>query len=160
MPLHKSFLRSTTDGHFLQLNAFQGTNNFTHEYECRYCFQLDAFHICSKNSSCSSTSHDYYIASCTVPPSLLCLGSRTFQKVVKCEFTNGYKWSTAMYLRYFLMHLCNVTLGQHICRWFWSRQILFGLCWMGHIQTVESWRIRHMDYCRCYPHQHRLSHSF
>lgn len=44
-----------------------------------------------------------YYATCTVKEDVLCLGSRTFQKSVDCNWTSGYKWSTALVL--------SITLG-------------------------------------------------
>jgi len=80
-----------------------GSNNFTKTFVCRYCFQVqEDLHICSPNTSCYSTDHDQYVSSCSIPTDMLCLGNRTFQKVMQCNFGSGYSWSTSVLLSIFL----------------------------------------------------------
>jgi len=80
-----------------------GDPNFTVIHTCKYCYQLDdVYHICSTNTSCNSYSTDEYISSCSVPDDVFCIGSRNFQKVIKCNFTTGYQWSVAFLLSLFL----------------------------------------------------------
>lgn len=40
---------------------------------------------------------------CTVNHDVMCIGNRTFQRKLKCNWTRGHKWSTAM--------LLSITLG-------------------------------------------------
>jgi len=80
-----------------------GERNFTKTFNCRYCYQLDeSNYTCSKNTSCSSASHDYYIATCSANNDTICLGSRTFQKQLKCNFSTGKSWKVTLALSLFL----------------------------------------------------------
>jgi len=80
-----------------------GDNIFMKVFNCRYCWQTDPQYCnCNQSVACSATSQDYYQTSCTVSNDILCLGNRTFQKMVKCNFSNGYKWSTAFLLSIFV----------------------------------------------------------
>lgn len=56
-------------------------------------------------ATCESVAspRDIYITNCTVSEDILCLGHRTFNKKVKCNWTGGYRWSTALAL--------SITLG-------------------------------------------------
>eukprot|EP00026_Physarum_polycephalum_P017572 Phypoly_transcript_18836.p1 GENE.Phypoly_transcript_18836~~Phypoly_transcript_18836.p1 ORF type:complete len:224 (+),score=-3.55 Phypoly_transcript_18836:57-728(+) len=81
----------------------EGDQNFTREFNCRYCYQVpEEQHKCQLFFSCNSKSAQQYITTCVVPNSVLCLGSRQFQKIVTCNFSTGYKWSTAFLLSVFL----------------------------------------------------------
>jgi len=92
-----------TEFNCFSLTPCEGTANFTVPHTCKYCYQMEeSLHICHVNKSCQSTSNEYYIANCRVSEDVFCLGSRTFQKWVKCSFTSGYKWSTAFLLSIFL----------------------------------------------------------
>ncbi|KAK3098727.1 hypothetical protein FSP39_022433 [Pinctada imbricata] len=81
--------------------------NFTKEYKCAYCYQLhQSNYTCSQvNATCTikTAPRQYYISECTVHDNILCLGQRTFKKKQLCNWTSGYKWSTALAL--------SVTLG-------------------------------------------------
>ena len=44
-----------------------------------------------------------YRAECSVPENLICLGNRNFLKLRPCNWTGGYKWTTALAL--------SITLG-------------------------------------------------
>lgn len=56
-------------------------------------------------------------SNCSVQSDLLCLGNRSFQKQLKCNWTHGYKWTTAL--------LISITLGgfgadrweKHLSKW-------------------------------------------
>jgi hypothetical protein len=84
-----------------------GERNFTKMFECRFCYQTDPkLHKCKDNFDCQSTGDPnklFYRANCSVPDDVLCLGRRQFMKQKKCNWTGGYKWSTAMAL--------SITLG-------------------------------------------------
>lgn len=76
---------------------------FVREWSCRYCYQTDPFeHTCIQKGYCNSL-NSVYRTNCTVHSDVLCLGHRTFQKNVKCNWTKGKKWSTALIL--------SITLG-------------------------------------------------
>lgn len=84
----------------------QGAKEFQQKYLCRYCYQTEHWeHTCELKATCESVAspRDIYITNCTVGSDLLCLGQRTFNKKVKCNWTGGYRWSTALAL--------SITLG-------------------------------------------------
>jgi len=73
---------------------------------CRYCYQTDHWeHQCHQKNSCSSVAspQQYYRTNCTVNDDVLCLGRRKFMKNLPCNWTVGYRWSTALIL--------SITLG-------------------------------------------------
>ncbi|XP_018332539.1 TM2 domain-containing protein almondex [Agrilus planipennis] len=75
-------------------------------YICRYCYQTEPWeHKCEMKANCDSadTPKFYYRTNCTVKDHVLCLGHRTFNKNVPCNWTGGYRWSTAL--------LLSITLG-------------------------------------------------
>lgn len=79
---------------------------FQREYQCRYCYQLDPQnYTCNASTSCKvvSSPRTTYIALCTVKSEILCMGRRQFYKSLPCNWTGGYKWSTAL--------LLSITLG-------------------------------------------------
>jgi len=80
-----------------------GPSNFSRTFECKYCFQVDPqYHICSINTSCWSYKRDDYVANCKVADNIMCLGSRTFSKNMRCNFTSNHYWSTALVWSIFL----------------------------------------------------------
>lgn len=75
---------------------------------CIYCFLTDSQteHTCRQdNTTCNValTPRQRVRAVCTVNDEVFCLGKRTFTKLVDCNWTSGYRWSTALIL--------SVTLG-------------------------------------------------
>ncbi|XP_032229091.2 TM2 domain-containing protein 3 isoform X2 [Nematostella vectensis] len=82
----------------------KGPRNFTKTFSCRYCFQTpeESYH-CIKKTTCKVVSAvsdpPRYITNCTVKEEVLCLGNRTFNKLLRCNWTSGYRWSTAVLLR-------------------------------------------------------------
>ncbi|KYN09657.1 PREDICTED: TM2 domain-containing protein almondex [Trachymyrmex cornetzi] len=83
-----------------------GEQTFTKKYICRYCYQTDHWeHQCHQKNSCSSVAspQQYYRTNCTVNNDILCLGRRKFMKNLPCNWTVGYRWSTALIL--------SITLG-------------------------------------------------
>lgn len=84
-----------------------GSRDQTKDLECRYCYQQpQSNYTCSKvNATCAvkDAPRKRYTAACQVKENVFCLGSRTFQKSQFCNWTSGYKWSTALAL--------SVTLG-------------------------------------------------
>ena len=84
-----------------------GEKQFKRSFDCRYCFQTNPeFHTCKDNFDCQSTGDPnklHYRANCSVHEEVLCLGRRQFMKQKRCNWTGGYKWTTALAL--------SVTLG-------------------------------------------------
>lgn len=83
-----------------------GKESFQKEYICRYCYQTEHWeHQCHLKNSCSSVAspQQYYKTNCTVNSNILCLGKRKFMKKLQCNWTVGYRWSTALIL--------SITLG-------------------------------------------------
>ncbi|XP_067275315.1 TM2 domain-containing protein 3 [Pseudorasbora parva] len=80
--------------------------DFTLALVCRFCWQLDpSQYRCSNSNSCPTVScpRRQYNASCQVLEHVHCLGKRKFLKRLFCNWTGGYKWSTALAL--------SITLG-------------------------------------------------
>jgi len=84
-----------------------GNRHFNKSFICQYCYQSNKMgHECSENFECNSVADPItrlYRASCKVSDQLLCLGNRKFLKVRPCNWTGGYKWTTALVL--------SITLG-------------------------------------------------
>lgn len=77
--------------------------SFNRNFVCRYCFLTDHWeHTCKPNIGCTSPS-TYYKTNCTVKSHVLCLGNRTFPKNIRCNWTRGSKYFTALIL--------SITLG-------------------------------------------------
>ncbi|XP_075064190.1 TM2 domain-containing protein 3 [Mixophyes fleayi] len=86
----------------------QRQEQFTINITCQFCWQLPpSEYECSKSNSsiCMTVScpRQRYNASCTVKDHVHCLGNRVFPKMLYCNWTGGYKWSTALAL--------SITLG-------------------------------------------------
>ncbi|XP_051953451.1 TM2 domain-containing protein 3-like [Xyrauchen texanus] len=84
----------------------QPQQNFTLTVDCRFCWQMDpSQYRCSNFNSCMTVScpRKRYNATCEVLEHVHCLGKRKFQKRLFCNWTGGYKWSTALAL--------SITLG-------------------------------------------------
>ncbi|KAF7989770.1 hypothetical protein HCN44_008444 [Aphidius gifuensis] len=68
-----------------------GEKVITKQYICRYCYQTDHWeHKCHLKNSCINSD-------------IICLGKRKFMKNLRCNWTAGYRWSTALIL--------SITLG-------------------------------------------------
>ncbi|XP_017781433.1 PREDICTED: TM2 domain-containing protein almondex [Nicrophorus vespilloides] len=84
----------------------RGDDIFEKKMICRYCFQTEPWeHSCDLKANCNSiaTTRSPYTTNCTVHDNIICLGPRTFNKNVLCNWTGGYRWSTALIL--------SITLG-------------------------------------------------
>ncbi|XP_035595800.1 TM2 domain-containing protein 3 [Oncorhynchus keta] len=80
--------------------------NFSLSITCQFCWQLDlSQYRCSNSTSCMTVAcpRKRYNATCQVLDHVHCLGKRVFQKRLYCNWTGGYKWSTALAL--------SITLG-------------------------------------------------
>ncbi|XP_043482313.1 TM2 domain-containing protein almondex [Leptopilina heterotoma] len=83
-----------------------GETTIEKTFMCRYCYQTEHWeHKCQQKNSCSSIAspQQYYRTNCTVNSDVICLGRRTFLKNLPCNWTGGYRWSTAFIL--------SITLG-------------------------------------------------
>lgn len=93
--------KSTFTTSLVKLSSFR-------QFTCRYCFLTDHWeHDCMMNymtTNCNSVkTSKLYKTNCTVNRDVLCLGNRHFAKNVKCNWTRGSKYFTALVL--------SVTLG-------------------------------------------------
>ncbi|XP_042882449.1 TM2 domain-containing protein almondex-like [Penaeus japonicus] len=81
---------------------FCGENKeFTVQMLCRYCYQTAPWeHTCTGTEECSAINspREMFISNCTVKSDVLCLGDRIFPKKLPCNWTSGYRWSTALLL--------------------------------------------------------------
>ncbi|XP_068733900.1 TM2 domain-containing protein 3-like [Montipora capricornis] len=78
-----------------------GDRNFNKTFDCRYCYQTDPKeYSCEKKANCKvvSSPRERYETVCTVKENILCLGNRTFPKLLLCNWTSGYRWSTSVLL--------------------------------------------------------------
>ncbi|XP_041034492.1 TM2 domain-containing protein 3 isoform X3 [Carcharodon carcharias] len=77
---------------------------------CRFCWQLPPTEYqCKETTKCKTVQcpREYFISNCTTLEHVHCLGNRTFQKKMYCNWTGGYKWSTALALSDLLGALSN-----------------------------------------------------
>ncbi|XP_031338995.1 TM2 domain-containing protein almondex isoform X1 [Photinus pyralis] len=84
-----------------QLVQCKGEHNFQRSFQCRYCYQTELWeHACELKANCNSaaTPPAYYRSNCTVNDDVLCLGHRTFFKNIRCNWTGGRRWSSALIL--------------------------------------------------------------
>ncbi|KAJ8407809.1 hypothetical protein AAFF_G00268530 [Aldrovandia affinis] len=84
----------------------QQRTNFSLTMTCQFCWQLDpSQYRCNNSTNCMTVScpRKRYNATCTVLDHVHCLGRRVFPKRLYCNWTGGYKWSTALAL--------SITLG-------------------------------------------------
>ncbi|KAF4532272.1 hypothetical protein B566_EDAN007244 [Ephemera danica] len=84
----------------------EGNRTFERSMICRYCYQTDpSEYTCIRKGNCNSVAspREYYQTNCTVHSEVLCLGKRRFRKNLLCNWTGGYRWSTAL--------LLSITLG-------------------------------------------------
>lgn len=75
-----------------------GERKFQRLMNCKYCYQTDPWqHVCVQKGNCDSVNHHAtYRTNCTAKLEVLCLGNRVFSKNLKCNWTQGYRWSTAL----------------------------------------------------------------
>lgn len=87
-----------------------GGQEFNRVYMCSYCYQLPTYKDqCNHSTTCAlNKPSNYYparpefISTCWTRPETLCLGRRCFHKKIPCNWSKGYKWSTAMLYSIFL----------------------------------------------------------
>ena len=81
----------------------KGEKLFTTSIKCQYCYQTQEFSEHSCMAPCTqclsvATPRQRFMSNCTVKSDVFCMGSRSFYKMKVCNFTTGYKWSTAFAL--------------------------------------------------------------
>ncbi|KAM4748097.1 TM2 domain-containing protein 3 [Rhinophrynus dorsalis] len=84
----------------------QRPEHFNINMTCQFCWQLPSSeYACNLSNNCMAVScpRQRYNASCRVLDHVHCLGNRIFPKMLYCNWTGGYKWSTALAL--------SITLG-------------------------------------------------
>ena len=107
--LQCSFPKTCAYGEFVTVNCT--TNSvcsrqltIRREEECKFCWQTaEHEHECVRPRNCSTIDPRPQRTTCVVRPHVVCIGRREFYKNVRCDWQNGYTWSTALFL--------SVTLG-------------------------------------------------
>ena len=81
-----------------------GTKVFQKDIKCQYCYQTEETvehscmaHYCTQCLSVA-TPRQRFLSNCTAYTGTFCMGHRSFYKMKVCNFTTGYKWSTAFAL--------------------------------------------------------------
>ncbi|XP_046999474.1 TM2 domain-containing protein almondex [Schistocerca americana] len=85
-----------------------GNKSFERTMVCQFCYQTEPWeHKCTYKANCKSVGSprfkSYYRTNCSVNSDIICFGNRNFEKNVPCNWTGGYRWSTAL--------LLSITLG-------------------------------------------------
>ncbi|XP_068620130.1 TM2 domain-containing protein almondex [Battus philenor] len=78
-----------------------GSKTFNRSAVCRFCYQTDKWeHRCDQKANCNSLASPtkYYLTNCTVSDDIICLGKRRFLKKIRCSWTAGTRWGTALIL--------------------------------------------------------------
>ncbi|KAL0820299.1 hypothetical protein ABMA28_006209 [Loxostege sticticalis] len=78
-----------------------GSKTFNRTAMCRFCYQTEKWeHRCDQKANCNSVASPatYYLTNCTVSDDIICLGHRTFLKKIRCSWTAGTRWGTALIL--------------------------------------------------------------
>ncbi|XP_063540798.1 TM2 domain-containing protein almondex [Cydia strobilella] len=78
-----------------------GPKQFNRTAMCRYCYQTDKWeHRCEQKANCNSLASPlkFYATNCTVSDDVICLGKRRFLKKIRCSWTGGTRWGTALIL--------------------------------------------------------------
>jgi len=93
----------------------KGKREFQKQIVCQYCYQTPTWQQrCNGISLCYTmdkqngrssigSPRQVFPANCTVAPKVLCFGSRRFNRMMPCNWKNGYRWSTTFIL--------SITLG-------------------------------------------------
>lgn len=87
-------------------SACKGVTTVEKTVVCRFCYQTEHWeHTCIQKANCNSVASPkaYYRTNCSVKDNIICLGQRKFNKNLPCNWTGGYRWSTALAL--------SITLG-------------------------------------------------
>ena len=112
--IHESFNSSSSSSNnvngtnYLNFECL-GNQTFTKSYQCHYCWQLkeNEHYTCSPvepyyKKQCTQSGTKAYLSVCQVHDHVLCLGQRTFIKSKTCNFTTGYRWTSAVLYSVFL----------------------------------------------------------
>lgn len=73
---------------------------FNRTVTCVYCHQLpEAEFTCEKRSLCKVRDpvFRHYETNCTAAVNASCLGRRSFRRMLRCDWSGGYKWSVSMW---------------------------------------------------------------
>ncbi|VVC27658.1 Hypothetical protein CINCED_3A015718 [Cinara cedri] len=107
-----------------------GNNTFAKNLTCRYCYQIEFWEYKCIKKICNSAASPpiHYRTNCTVNRDVLCLGKRKFYKRLRCNWTGGHRWSTALIL--------SITLGGFGIDRTLARR---------YRQTLQFWRSRSLD---------------
>lgn len=74
-----------------------GKQEIIKTYTCAYCYQLPiSNYVCGHNDSCKIGTK--YRTTCNVNKDVLCLGHRSFNKKVDCNYSSGFRWTTTLIL--------------------------------------------------------------
>ncbi|CAK1552954.1 unnamed protein product [Leptosia nina] len=79
----------------------KGARTFNKTALCRFCYQTDKWEYrCDQKANCNSLASPmkYYLTNCTVSDDIICLGKRRFLKKIRCSWTAGTRWGTALVL--------------------------------------------------------------
>lgn len=144
----------------------QGLRTFLKTMTCRYCFLSPIEDYDCVKAACQAPTQfpHRYKTNCTVKDSVLCLGQRTFPKKVPCNWTSGYRWSTALILsitlggfgadRFYLGHWQVTELALKDSSLLTHNQQYMGIG--GHWKAVQFWRAGGVDPGRCCARLHWL----
>ncbi|CAG9123545.1 unnamed protein product [Plutella xylostella] len=78
-----------------------GAKTFSRAAMCRFCYQTEKWeHRCEQKANCNSLASpmNFYKTNCTVSDDIICLGERKFLKKIRCSWTGGTRWGTALIL--------------------------------------------------------------
>lgn len=97
------------------LVSCEGPKTMQKNMTCQYCFQtrFGEEHICGLGPQWAQNEHknpckvkkspiQRFNTTCSVRSHVLCLGRRTFPKMLPCNWTSGYRWTTTLILSVFL----------------------------------------------------------
>ncbi|CAG5118752.1 unnamed protein product [Candidula unifasciata] len=87
-----------------------GSQKFEREYDCLCCYQLPRWDTwCNQTVECALNkprnyypARPFFVSTCWAKSQHLCMGRRCFHKQIPCNWSQGYKWSTALLLSIFL----------------------------------------------------------
>ncbi|XP_065056749.1 TM2 domain-containing protein 3-like [Rhopilema esculentum] len=79
----------------------KGERSYAKNVTCQYCYQLPKeMYVCHATKTCKvpTSPQQRMVVYCTVKDNVYCMGNRRFRKSVPCNWSSGYRWSTAMLL--------------------------------------------------------------
>ena len=115
---------------------------------CQFCYQTSPTeHYCKTGGHCSPSQR--YVANCTTNANILCLGNRTFLKNIRCNWTSGYRWITAL--------LLSITLGG-----FGADRFYLGhwQVWFSNSSVISCTILIHFDFILSFQNQEGIGKLF